>query len=175
MLTGDSSSNVEDVAKQLAIDHISRGASPEDKINYINQLRHNDANVVMIGDGINDLPVLAGAQTSLAMGSASDLAKTHADAVLTSSKLTVITDAVILARKTKKIITQNIIWAFSYNMLALPLAAFGLVPPYAAAIGMSLSSLIVVTNALRLAKSDKKTKLSSANLTTNTANNHVVN
>ena len=175
MLTGDSSSNVEDVAKQLAIDHISRGASPEDKINYINQLRHNDANVVMIGDGINDLPVLAGAQTSLAMGSASDLAKTHADAVLTSSKLTVITDAVILARKTKKIITQNIIWAFSYNMLALPLAAFGLVPPYAAAIGMSLSSLIVVTNALRLAKSDKKTKLSSANVTTNTANNHVVN
>jgi len=129
----------------------------------------------MIGDGINDLPVLAGAQTSLAMGSASDLAKTHADAVLTSSKLTVITDAVILARKTKKIITQNIIWAFSYNMLALPLAAFGLVPPYAAAIGMSLSSLIVVTNALRLAKSDKKTKLSSANVTTNTANNHVVN
>ncbi|MEM5527756.1 heavy metal translocating P-type ATPase [Gammaproteobacteria bacterium AS21] len=175
MLTGDSSSNVQEVAQQLAIEHISSGASPEDKINYINQLRHDNANVVMIGDGINDLPVLAGAQTSIAMGSASDLAKTHADAVLTSSELKVISDAVVLARKTKKIIKQNIFWAFSYNMLALPLAAFGLIPPYAAAIGMSLSSLIVVTNALRLAKSSTNTKSIAVKAAAHSSNQHVIN
>ena len=87
------------------------------------------------------------------MGSASDLAKTHADAVLTNGQLSVIIDGLLLAKKTHRIIIQNICWAFGYNMLALPLAAFGLIPPYAAAIGMSLSSLIVVCNALRLSKS----------------------
>ncbi|NQZ31912.1 MAG: cadmium-translocating P-type ATPase [Oceanospirillaceae bacterium] len=153
MLTGDSAENAKKIATELGIDHVSADASPSDKIAYINQLQSTGANVVMIGDGINDLPVLAGTQTSIAMGSASDLAKTHADAVLTNAKLGVIIDSLILAKKTRRVIMQNIGWAFSYNMLALPLAAFGLVPPYAAAIGMSLSSLFVVTNALRLSSS----------------------
>jgi len=162
MLTGDSSDNATIIASQLAIDNLIAGASPSDKIDYINTLQNSGAKVVMVGDGINDLPVLAGTQTSIAMGSASDLAKTHADAVLTSTTLSVIIDGLLLAKKTRKIIMQNIFWAFSYNMLALPLAAFGLVPPYAAAIGMSVSSLIVVSNALRLSKTPVLPKTAQA-------------
>jgi Cu2+-exporting ATPase len=158
MLTGDSSSSVQKIASELTIEKVVSCASPEDKINYINLLQATNAKVVMVGDGINDLPVLAGAQTSIAMGSASDLAKTHADAVLTGGELAVILQAVALAKKTKTIIKQNIAWAFGYNMLALPIAAFGFIPPYIAAIGMSLSSLIVVTNALRLSKSTEPRK-----------------
>jgi Cu2+-exporting ATPase len=158
MLTGDSSSSVQKIASELTIEKVVSCASPEDKINYINLLQATNAKVVMVGDGINDLPVLAGAQTSIAMGSASDLAKTHADAVLTGGELAVIIQAVALAKKTKTIIKQNIAWAFGYNMLALPIAAFGFIPPYIAAIGMSLSSLIVVTNALRLSKSTEPRK-----------------
>jgi len=152
MLTGDSSCSAPLIAAELGIERVCAGASPEKKSQYIQTLQHQGAKVLMIGDGINDLPVLAGTQTSIAMGSASDLAKTHADAVLTSGELAVIAQAVLLAKKTNKVIRQNIGWAFGYNMTALPLAAFGLIPPYAAAIGMSLSSLLVVTNALRLGK-----------------------
>lgn len=156
MLTGDSSVSAIQVAADLAIDNLCQGASPEDKMRYIRELQEDPARkIVMVGDGINDLPVLAGAHTSIAMGSASDLAKTHADAVLTKGELAVIVDSLKLAKKTKRIIKQNIGWAIGYNFTALPLAALGMIPPYAAAIGMSLSSLIVVTNALRLAKSKK--------------------
>ncbi|EPJ49631.1 MAG: putative cation-transporting P-type ATPase [Osedax symbiont Rs2] len=152
MLTGDSSSSGPKTAAELGIQQLCAGASPEQKNQYIQTLQQSGAKVLMVGDGINDLPVLAGTQTSIAMGSASDLAKTHADAVLTNGELTLIGEAVLLAKKTNKIIKQNIAWAFSYNMTALPLAALGLIPPYAAAIGMSLSSLLVVFNALRLGK-----------------------
>ena len=152
MLTGDSSSSAPETAAELGILRVCAGASPEQKSQYIQTLQQQGAKVLMVGDGINDLPVLAGAQTSIAMGSASDLAKTHADAVLTNGELALIGEAVLLAKKTTTIIKQNIGWAFGYNMTALPLAAFGLVPPYAAAIGMSLSSLLVVSNALRLGK-----------------------
>ncbi len=166
MLTGDSSSSAETLAEQLGITNVCKGASPADKISYITDLqKDNQRKVVMVGDGINDLPVLAGAQTSIAMGSASDLAKTHADAVLTKGELAVIVTSLTLAKKTKRIIKQNIGWAIGYNFTALPLAAFGLIPPWAAAIGMSLSSLIVVTNALRL--SSKKAQASTQQTTQN--------
>jgi Cu2+-exporting ATPase len=167
MLTGDSSSSADTLAGQLGIKNVCKGASPEDKIRYITELqKENLRKVVMVGDGINDLPVLAGAQTSIAMGSASDLAKTHADAVLTKGELAVIVSSLVLAKKTKRIIKQNIGWAIGYNFTALPLAAFGLIPPWAAAIGMSLSSLIVVTNALRL--SSKKAQVNFKHKTKNT-------
>ena len=155
MLTGDSISNARLIAENLGIEQVIAEASPSDKMDYIKKLQNSGAKVVMVGDGINDLPVLAGTQTSIAMGSASDLAKTHADAVLTNTQLSVLIDAVDLAKKTRTVIMQNIYWAFSYNMLALPLAAFGWVPPYAAAIGMSVSSLLVVGNALRLSSTAK--------------------
>jgi len=96
--------------------------------------------------------VLAGAETSIAMGSATDLAKTCADAVLLSGSLGRLVDAVLLARKCRLLIRENLGWALLYNLLALPLAASGFIAPYMAAIGMSASSLVVVGNALRLSK-----------------------
>jgi Cu2+-exporting ATPase len=152
MLTGDNSAAVQAVANELKIDQVIANASPKEKLSYIQELQSQGAKVVMIGDGINDIPVLAGAQTSIAMGTATDLAKTNADAVLISSDIERLTDAILLSRKTQFIIRQNLSWALLYNIIALPLAAMGFIAPYMAAIGMSVSSLIVVGNALRLTK-----------------------
>lgn len=163
MLTGDSSSAVEEVAAILGIDHVISGVSPEQKLAHIQQLQQSGAQVVMVGDGINDIPVLAGAQTSIAMGSATDLAKTNADGVLISADLLRLVDAIQLSRKTRSVIRQNLGWAAGYNLLALPLAALGFVAPYMAALGMSLSSLVVVGNALRLSKLSKINRAKSPN------------
>ena len=105
---------------------------------------------MMVGDGINDVPVLAGADVSLAVNEASDLAKTNADMLLTNGRLEALISSLDVAQRTRHIIRQNIAWALLYNLIALPLAAAGLIPPWAAAIGMSFSSLLVVFNALRL-------------------------
>lgn len=155
MLTGDHSAAVHTVADQLAIHDVISNATPKDKLAYIQQLQAQGAQVIMVGDGINDIPVLAAAHTSIAMGSATDLAKTSADAILIGSELTRLADGIILARKCQRIIRQNISWAIVYNLLALPLAAAGFIAPYMAAIGMSASSLVVVGNALRLSRRTK--------------------
>ncbi len=105
---------------------------------------------MMVGDGLNDLPSMAGAGISVAMGTAADLTQLKADAVLLNGQLMQLVEAMDTSRRTRKIIRQNMTWALVYNVCALPLAAAGLVPPWLAAIGMSLSSLIVVLNALRL-------------------------
>jgi Cu2+-exporting ATPase len=152
LLTGDHSPAVESVAQTLGIQHIHRNVSPKEKLDIVQQRQSEGANVIMVGDGINDIPVLAGAQTSIAMGGATDLAKTNADAVLISNDLTRLVEGIRLARKTRAIIRQNIAWALGYNVLVLPLAATGFIAPYMAAIGMSASSLVVVGNALRLSK-----------------------
>ncbi|GGK83128.1 heavy metal translocating P-type ATPase [Amphritea balenae] len=152
MLTGDSSAAVQQVASELGINKVIAGVTPEQKLQHIQQLQDSGARVIMVGDGINDIPVLAGAQTSIAMGSATDLAKTNADAVLISGELQRLPQALYLGRKTQAIIRQNLSWAIIYNLIALPLAATGMIAPYMAAIGMSASSLVVVGNALRLSK-----------------------
>jgi Cu2+-exporting ATPase len=150
MLSGDNISVVSDMAAQLGVSSFYAGVIPEEKLAYIRQQQARQHTVLMVGDGINDVPVLAGADVSIAMGSASDFARTHADAILLNNDLTVLAKAVGIAHRCKRIMWQNITWALTYNMIALPLAAAGFIPPYLAAIGMSLSSLIVVVNALRV-------------------------
>jgi Cu2+-exporting ATPase len=150
MLSGDNLTVVGDMAAQLGVSSFHAGVMPEEKLAYIRQQQAQQQTVLMVGDGINDVPVLAGANVSIAMGSASDFARTHADAILLNNDLTVLAKSVGIAHRCKKIMWQNITWALSYNAIALPLAAAGFVPPYLAAIGMSLSSLIVVVNALRV-------------------------
>jgi Cu2+-exporting ATPase len=150
ILSGDHATAVSQIAHQLNISNYAAEQSPEQKLAYVSNLQKHGANVVMVGDGINDLPVLSQARLSIAMNNASDLTKLNSDALILSDSLQALSLAFHCSRKTRKIIQQNMIWAFSYNLLMLPLAASGFVPPYFAALGMSLSSLLVVFNSLRL-------------------------
>ncbi|WXL24013.1 heavy metal translocating P-type ATPase [Ectopseudomonas mendocina] len=152
LLSGDSSPMVTEVAKQLGIDDARGGLTPDAKLAVLKQLHSEGRRVLMLGDGVNDVPVLAAADISVAMGSATDLAKTSADAVLLSNRLSSLVQALKMARRTRHIIIENLIWASAYNGLVLPFAAFGWITPIWAALGMSLSSLLVVLNALRLAR-----------------------
>ncbi|QJQ96799.1 MULTISPECIES: heavy metal translocating P-type ATPase [Halomonadaceae] len=152
LLSGDNASTVSALSHKLGIDDWHAGASPEGKLAHIEALQAAGETVVMIGDGINDVPVLAGANVSIAMNGATDLARTSADAVLLSPRLERIVEAIEITRATRRIIRQNLIWSVCYNFSALPLAAIGIVPPWVAAIGMSASSLVVVGNALRLGR-----------------------
>jgi Cu2+-exporting ATPase len=150
ILSGDHLNSVQHVAHQLGIKHIKAAQSPEQKLNYVRKLQQENKEIAMVGDGINDLPVLSGARLSIAMGGASDITKLNSDAVLLNSHMSVLNLAFQSAKRARKIIKQNMAWAIGYNLLMLPLAAMGLVPPYFAALGMSLSSLVVVFNSLRL-------------------------
>ena len=150
LLSGDHSDHVGSVASQLGIDCWQAGMTPAAKLAHIRQLQQQGKKVLMLGDGINDVPVLAAADVSIAMADASDLAKTQADCVLTSGRLMAVADLLALAATTRQRVRQNLFWALSYNLGAMPLAAIGLVPPWLAAVGMSLSSLLIVANALRL-------------------------
>ncbi|MEC9083250.1 MAG: HAD-IC family P-type ATPase, partial [Pseudomonadota bacterium] len=164
LLSGDRSGHVQQVAHALGIDRAIGEASPEQKLEVLEQLRADGHRVMMVGDGLNDLPSMAGAGISVAMGTAADLTQLKADAVLLNGQLNSLVAAIETSKQTRKIIRQNMIWAFGYNVCALPLAAAGLVAPWLAAIGMSLSSLIVVLNALRLSRSNKGTPPPEATL-----------
>ncbi len=152
LLSGDSSPMVASVGAQLKIDDVRGSLRPADKLHILQQLRAQGHRVLMLGDGVNDVPVLAAADISVAMGSATDLAKTSADAVLLSNRLQTLVEAFTLARRTRRVIIENLLWAGLYNGLMLPFAALGWLTPLWAAAGMSISSLIVVLNALRLAR-----------------------
>ncbi len=106
--------------------------------------------VVMVGDGVNDVAVLAGAGVSIALANAADIARANADCMLLAGDLWRIPQALAKARQTGTVIRQNVVWAIGYNAAAIPFAAAGLVPPWLAAIGMTASSLVVIANALRL-------------------------
>lgn len=150
LLSGDNPEVVAAVAKALGIEKALGGQLPDAKLQYLKQLQAQKSIVAMVGDGINDAPVLAAAEVSVAMGSGSQLAQASADMVLLSENLARIPFAIRTARRMQTIIKQNFAWTIGYNLLAIPIAALGWVAPWLAAIGMSMSSLIVVLNALRL-------------------------
>ena len=126
--------------------------TPEDKLACVRERQAAGEIVAMVGDGINDAPVLAGADVSLALADGAALAQRSADFVIGSGALRRIPQAIALARRSRRIVRQNLGWAIGYNLLALPLAACGLVTPWIAAVGMALSSLLVTLNALRLTR-----------------------
>jgi Cu2+-exporting ATPase len=150
LVSGDNQVAVDNIAGQLGIADAHAECTPEDKLRIIEAAQEAGERVVMVGDGINDAPVLAGADASIAPAHGALLAQTSADVIMLGESLVPVTTSVTMSRKTMRIVRQNLAWAIVYNALALPLAAAGYVPPWAAAIGMSASSLIVVLNALRL-------------------------
>ncbi len=152
LLSGDAPRAVADIARTLGIEEAHARLKPQDKLDYISRLQSGGAVVAMVGDGVNDAPVLARAQVSLAMGSGTQLAQATADMVLLSEHLPHLAQAAAEARRTMGIIHENFAWAVLYNVIAVPAAAAGLVAPWMAAIGMSTSSLLVVLNALRLTR-----------------------
>jgi Cu2+-exporting ATPase len=153
LLSGDRADAVAHVAREVGITAAQGGLSPQDKLDRLQELQRQGATVAMVGDGVNDAPVLAAAQVSLAMGSGTQLAHATADMILLSEKLEHLAAGVDMARRTLVIMRENFAWAIGYNLLALPLAAGGWLTPWMSAIGMSFSSLLVVVNALRLRKS----------------------
>jgi Cu2+-exporting ATPase len=152
LASGDAPGRVQAIASELGIDDALARQTPEDKLAFVRALQQRGRVVAMVGDGINDAPVLAGADVSIAIGSGAALAQRAADVVLTGGSLSRLAIAVGLARRTRAVVRQNLGWALGYNVLALPAAVMGMVPPWMAALGMSLSSLAVTLNALRLAR-----------------------
>lgn len=150
LMSGDNQQAAGAVADQLGIDSVFANMKPGDKLDQVQRLQQLGHVVVMVGDGINDAPVLGAADISIAMQAATNITRAGADMILLTEHLQVIADGVKLARRTMQIIRQNLAWAVAYNLLALPAAALGFVAPWMAAIGMSTSSLLVVVNALRL-------------------------
>ena len=150
--SGDSAAAVERAARELGVFHHLAGFSPQDKLAEAARLAASGERVLMLGDGVNDTPALAGAHVSVAMGRGAAAAAARADAVLIGDDPGRLLAALDIARRARRIVKQNLAWALGYNLVALPLAAAGAVPPWAAAIGMSLSSLAVAGNALRLGR-----------------------
>lgn len=151
VLSGDAQPVVESVAGALGVQDARGGMSPQGKQQVIAVLQEDARAVVaMVGDGVNDAPVLAQAHVSVAMGGGTDLARNQADIVLLNENLASLGRGIDLSRKTLKIIRQNLWWSFTYNFTSVPLAMAGLVTPWMAGVGMAASSLLVVLNALRL-------------------------
>lgn len=158
ILSGDGADAVRDVARAVGVSAFDARQSPEDKLAAVRRLQADGHRVLMLGDGINDAPVLAGADVSMAMADGAPLAHRSADLVLTGSSLVRVPQAVALARRSQRIIRQNLGWALAYNLVALPFAALGWVTPGLAALGMAASSLVVTANALRLGRIEGSTE-----------------
>ena len=152
LVSGDDPATVAWWANHVGIESYQGGCTPEDKYDYIERLQKKGHFVWAIGDGVNDAPLLARADISIAVGAGAPLAAAGADAILTAISLKPLEKTLRLADKTKTIIKENLVWALIYNLLAIPMAMMGLVNPWVAGIGMSLSSLAVTLNAWRLRK-----------------------
>lgn len=150
LLTGDNVPAAEAVGYAIGVDEVIAGASPADKVAVVRRLQGAGRSVAMIGDGVNDGPVLAAANLGVAIGSGTDVAINAADLIVVRDDLTAVPTAISLARRTIATIRGNLVWAFAYNMVALPLAACGLLNPVIAAAAMAFSSAFVVWNSARL-------------------------
>lgn len=152
MLTGDSSSHAEQLSNSLKLNFMVKGCTPEQKVTEIQALTAAGAKVLMLGDGINDSPSFNAAHVSVAVHSGTDLSKNQADAVLLKPDVRLLQTLLHGGRDTARTIKQNLLWSVGYNVIIIPLAVAGFVSPYVAVIGMSFSSLLVVSNSLRLLK-----------------------
>jgi Cu2+-exporting ATPase len=152
IVSGDDDAAVARIAARSRIERRDSRLSPEAKLERLKALQSGGAVVVAVGDGINDAPLLRGADVAIAMGRGSALAQTSADLILVRDSLDQLPGIVQVARRAQRIVKQNLAWSIGYNLAALPLAALGLVPAWLAAIGMSLSSVLVVLNAMRVAR-----------------------
>ncbi|WP_243655551.1 heavy metal translocating P-type ATPase [Roseateles saccharophilus] len=150
LLSGDQPAAVARMAARLDIVHWRGGATPDAKLAALREWQADGEHVLMVGDGINDAPVLAAADVRIAMGQGAMLARNAADGLLVSNRLSVLPQALVLAKKTRRVLRQNLAWAALYNLACVPLALAGWLPPLAAGIGMASSSLFVVLNAQRL-------------------------
>ncbi len=150
LMSGDNAETTRHIADTLGIEHWYANMKPQDKLEKIRELQAGGKRLAMTGDGINDAPVLAAADLSIAMGEGTRLAVASADMVLLGKQVSHIATGYTIARKCMRVIKQNLGWAVAYNLLAIPAAASGAIQPWMAALGMSISSLIVVLNALRL-------------------------
>jgi cation-transporting ATPase V len=150
MVTGDRRATAEAIAAQVGVDRVAAEVFPEGKVDEVGRLREAGRTVVFAGDGLNDAPALAAADVGIAMGTGTDVALAAADVNLLGGSLSSVADALELARRTFRIIAQNLFWAFAYNVVMIPLAVFGVLNPMWAAGAMALSSVTVVLNALRL-------------------------
>jgi P-type E1-E2 ATPase len=149
LITGDNLNAAEAAAKKAGIGPVMAKASPTDKAAEIRKMKDEGKKVLMTGDGINDAPALVEAAVGVAMGRATDIALESADMVVMRPDLRLVADAVTLAKKTFRVVRQNIFFAFFYNVVVIPLAIFGFLHPIMAAGAMTLSSLSVVGNSLR--------------------------
>jgi len=152
MLSGDQPQAVASVARRTGIENWHAGQSPRMKMEFIESLQAEGKTVLMVGDGINDAPVLSVANVSMTVSGASELANSTADFIITGKSLKYINYIFETGERTRTVIRQNLLWALAYNLTAVPFAAAGMVVPWMAALGMSLSSLLVVLNSGRLAR-----------------------
>lgn len=150
MITGDNHGAAQEVAKRVNISSFTASAKPQDKESAVFELKQNGHTVVMIGDGVNDAPALARADIGVAIGSGTDIAIENSDVVLVGGRLTDFCNALKISHATMRVIRQNLFWAFFYNCIGIGLAVSGIATPMIAAAAMSLSSVSVVSNALRL-------------------------
>lgn len=151
ILSGDKLSSVKRVADQLSIQNIKGQCSPEDKLKHIQLLQSQYSKVLMVGDGLNDGPVLAFAHASIALGQGAPLSQAKSDFIILKGELYLIPKLIAQAKRTMKIVKQNLLWAALYNLICIPLAVMGFLPAWLAGLGMALSSLFVILNASRLA------------------------
>jgi len=160
LMSGDKKATVDAVATRLQLDpqHVYGACTPADKLGYLKDLQAGGKRVAMVGDGFNDMPVMAGAHVSFAFGQAVPLAQAHSDVVVMGQQLMAVADTMALAKRSMRVVSHNLIWAAAYNAVCVPLAVMGYLPAWLAGLGMAVSSLVVVLYSLQLAVPAVKAK-----------------